>query len=194
MITVGITGASGMLYAVRLLEYLGETDVGVNLVVSEPGWGVLAQELSWDIPQAPERRAWVKQRFGEKVTLYANDDWSSPVASGSAKSAGMVIIPCSMGSLGRIASGVSASLIERGADVCLKEGRKLILVVRETPFNLIHLDNMSKLARAGAVIMPAAPGFYHHPQTLQDIVDFMVGRVLDQLGVKNPLVKPWGEI
>ncbi len=192
MYNVAITGASGMLYADRLLRFLVQKQIPVNLMVSEPAWSVLRQELVWSVLPPSQRQQWVNQCYGANIKLYANNDWSAPAASGSAQFAGLVILPCSMGTLGRIAAGVSTSLIERCADVCLKERRKLILVVREMPLSLIHLENMTKLAQAGAVIMPASPGFYHNPTTVEDLVDFVVGRVLTVMGIENPLVQQWG--
>ncbi|MBO8125726.1 MAG: UbiX family flavin prenyltransferase [Firmicutes bacterium] len=181
-----------MPYAYRLLKYLAGRRIPVELVISDPAWDVIRQELPAEAQEIEDREKWVRRHFGSTTRLWANTNWSSPIASGSAPSAGMVIIPCSMGTLGRIAAGISSSLLERGADVCLKEGRRLVLVTRETPLNLIHLENMARLVKAGATVLPAAPAFYHNPQSISDLVDFIVGRVLYQLGIENDLVKSWG--
>lgn len=194
MYTVAITGASGMPYADRLLRFLAETGHAVNLLISNPGWTVLKQELGWPETNWDKRGELIRERYGSLVTYYENDDWFSPVASGSAPSSGMVIIPCSMGTIGRVAAGISSTLIERGADVCLKERRKLILVVRETPLGLIHLENLTKLAQAGATILPASPSFYHQPKSIAELVDFVVARVLDHMGIAHSLVAPWGGV
>lgn len=186
-ITLGITGASGAPYAVRLLRALVETRTPTRLIVSAYGLRLLAEESGID--GVDELRAatgdWTH------VQLYQAGDRGATPASGSAPSRGMVICPCSMGTLASIAAGVSRSLVERAADVALKERRPLILVPRETPLSLIHLENMTRLARAGATILPAAPGFYHQPRSIDDLVDFVVGRVLDHLGVENTLARRW---
>ena len=189
-IVVAITGASGAAYAVRLLEQLLAADRQVWLIVSSHGMRLLHTEL--DIASV----AALRQRVGEGawkrlVTVYEDADRGAAPASGSARNAGMVICPCSMGTLSAVSVGASRSLVERAADVMLKERRPLVLVPRETPLSAIHLQNMLRLSRAGAVIMPAAPGFYHKPTTVQELVDFIVARVLDQLGVDQTLVKRW---
>lgn len=194
MYTVAITGASGMRYADRLLRFLVEAGHEVNLLISNPGWTVLGEELGWPVSNWDNRGELIRQRYGPLVKFYDNHDWFSPVASGSAPSSGMVIIPCSMGTIGRVAAGISSTLIERGADVCLKERRKLILVVRETPLGLIHLENLTKLAQAGATILPASPSFYHQPKSIAELVDFVVARVLDHMGIAHSLVAPWGGV
>ncbi|MGH7458531.1 MAG: UbiX family flavin prenyltransferase [Longimicrobiaceae bacterium] len=186
-LTLGVTGASGAPYAVRLLRALNHAAVPVRLIVSGYGWRLLAEEAGVDGEEA------LRAATGDwsRVTLFASSDRGATPASGSAPSRGMVICPCSMGTLASIAAGTSRNLVERAADVTLKERRPLILVPRETPLSLIHLENMVRLARAGATIMPAAPGFYHQPQTVHELVDFVVGRLLDQLGVAHELGARW---
>jgi 4-hydroxy-3-polyprenylbenzoate decarboxylase len=180
-LTVAITGASGAAYARRLLQAIPRHRYDVWLVSSEAGRLVYEFEtglaLSDDLP--PD------------VRVYGESDFTAPIASGSFPCAGMVIVPCTMGTLGAIAAGLSQNLIHRAADVCLKERRPLILVPRETPLNRVHLANMLKAAEAGAIILPAMPGFYHKPRGIEDIVDFMVARILDQLGIEHNLVEPW---
>jgi 4-hydroxy-3-polyprenylbenzoate decarboxylase len=177
-VTVAITGASGAAYAVRLLESLNGAGAAVQLIISETGWRLLGEELN--IADEVALRA----RTGDwsKVTLYADNDRGATPASGSAPARGMVICPCSMGTLASIAQGTTRSLIERAADVALKERRTLILVPRETPYSLIHLQNMTRLTKAGALILPASPGFYHRPTRIEQLVDFVVGRILAHLG------------
>lgn len=184
---LGITGASGAPYAVRLLQALIQAKVPVRLMVSNYGWRLLQEEA--DISDAAALQAATGD--WSEVELYDSSNRGATPASGSARSRGMVICPCSMGTLGSIAAGTSRDLVERAADVTLKEGRPLILVPRETPLSLIHLENMLRLARAGAAIMPAAPGFYNRPQSVEDLVDFVVARILDHLGVENPLARRW---
>jgi len=190
-IVVAITGASGAPYAVRLLEQLLAADRQVWLIVSSHGLRLLHTELDIDSVDALRQRVGVAA-FRRLVTVYEDADRGAAPASGSALNAGMVICPCSMGTLSAISVGASRSLIERSADVMLKEHRPLVLVPRETPLSAIHLQNMLRLSRAGAVILPAAPGFYHKPESVQDLVDFIVARVLDQLGVEHTLVQRWG--
>jgi len=186
-VTLAITGASGAPYAVRLLEALNAAGVPVRLIISSTGWRLLREEEGID------GEAELRQRTGDwsQVTLYDDADRGGTPASGSAPSRGMVICPCSMGTLASVAQGVSRSLIERAADVCLKERRLLILVPRETPYSMIHLENMLRLTRAGALILPASPGFYHRPSTVGELVDFVVGRILDHLGVAHELTPRW---
>jgi flavin prenyltransferase len=189
-IVVGITGASGAPYAVRLLQQLTAAHRSVSLVVSKYGMRLLATEVG--IESMDALRAVVgKEAWDSCVQAYGNDDRGAPPASGSSLTAGMIVCPCSMGTLSAISVGASRSLIERAADVTLKERRKLILVPRETPLSAIHLENMLRLTRAGAVVMPASPGFYHRPKQVSDLVDFVVARMLDQLGVEQSLVKRW---
>jgi 4-hydroxy-3-polyprenylbenzoate decarboxylase len=190
---LGITGASGALYAVRLLRALSEGGCEVGVAVSAAGRQVLATELHGDISLAPEE---VERRLVEGldgVTVYGTSDYGSPYASGSARVDGYVVCPCSMSTLGTLAAGAMANLIHRAASVALKEGRKLVLMPRETPLSDIHLEAMLRLRRAGATILPLAPGFYHSPQTIDDLVDFVVARALDQLGLPNELMRRWGE-
>jgi flavin prenyltransferase len=189
-IVVGITGASGAPYAVRLLQQLVGAHRPVSLIVSKYGMRLLGAEMGIESVDAL-RDAVGKEAWDSCVETYGNDDRGAPPASGSSLSAGMIVCPCSMGTLSAIAVGSSRSLIERAADVTLKERRKLILVPRETPLSAIHLGNMLRLTRAGAVVMPAAPGFYHKPKQILDLVDFMVARMLDQLGVEQSLVERW---
>jgi 4-hydroxy-3-polyprenylbenzoate decarboxylase len=188
---LGVTGASGAPYAARLLEALVGAGVEVGVAASGAGVEVLATELYGD-PKLP--RDEVLERFaGARAEIVGTTDYSSAYASGSAKIDGYVICPCSMSTVGTIATGAMANLIHRAASVALKEGRKLVLVPRETPLSTIHLEGLLKLRQAGAVILFAAPGFYHGSETVQDLVDFVVGRCLDQLGVENTLVKRWGQ-
>jgi flavin prenyltransferase len=189
-IIVGITGASGAPYAVRLLEQLAKAHRPVSLIVSKFGMRLLETEMGIGSMDAL-RTAVGKDAWDSCVETFSNDDRGAPPASGSALTSGMIVCPCSMGTLSAISVGASRSLIERAADVTLKERRKLVLVPRETPLSAIHLDNMLRLTRAGAVVMPAAPGFYHRPQQVSDLVDFIVARMLDQLGVEHKLIKRW---
>jgi len=189
-IVFGFTGASGAPYGVRLLQQLAAASRPVSLIVSSHGLRLLETETS--IKSVDDLRAEVGAKAWDKwITPYDNNDRGAPPASGSALSAGMVICPCSMGTLSAISVGASRSLIERAADVALKERRKLVLVPRETPLSAIHLQNMLRLTRAGAVVLPAAPAFYHKPREIGDLVDFIVARVLDQLGVEHKLGKRW---
>ncbi len=201
-ICLALTGASGMPYGLRLLECLLEADCNVQLLYSQAAQIVARQEMDLELPSRPaDARDILLARFSKtnaavnpkKLAIFGREEWFAPVASGSNPPDAMVICPCSMGTLAAIAQGLSDNLIERAADVVLKEGRKLVLVPRETPFSAIHLENMLRLSRAGAVILPPSPGFYHHPQSVQDIVDFVVARVLDQIGVPHTLMQRWGE-
>jgi 4-hydroxy-3-polyprenylbenzoate decarboxylase len=189
-IVVGITGASGAPYAVRLLQQLVAAHRPVSLIVSKYGMRLLETESGID--SIDTLRDFVgKHDWDSCIETFSNEDRGARPASGSALTAGMIVCPCSMGTLSAIAVGASRSLIERAADVTLKERRKLVLVPRETPLSAIHLGNMLRLTRAGAVVMPASPGFYHRPQQVSDLVDFVVARMLDQLGVEQKLVKRW---
>ncbi|HEY5088251.1 MAG TPA: flavin prenyltransferase UbiX [Gemmatimonadaceae bacterium] len=191
--TVAITGASGAPYAVRLLEQLAVAGQHVALIVSRHGMRLLATET--DIGSVEQLRDVVGARAWDSFfTVYDDADRGAAPASGSARSAGMVICPCSMGTLSAIAIGASRSLIERAADVTLKERRKLILVTRETPLSSIHLENMLKLSRDGVVVLPAAPGFYNRPSSIDEVVDFVVARVLDQMGVEHSIGRRWGAV
>jgi len=190
---LGITGASGAPYAARLLEALVAADVEVGLCASSAGVEVVATELYGDpdLDRDEVLRRFVGDRAG--VTVHAPDDWRAPYASGSAKVDAYVICPCSMGTAGTIASGTMSNLIHRAASVAIKEGRKLIVVPRETPLSDIHLENLLRLRRAGAVVLIAAPGFYNAPQSIDDLIEFVVGRCLDQLEIENRLTKRWGQ-
>ena len=191
-IVFAMTGASGAPYAIRLLQQLAAARRPVSLIVSAHGLRLLKTES--DVGSMDElRRAVGAEAWDSCVTTFDDADRGAGPASGSAKSAGMVVCPCSMGTLASIAAGTSRSLVERAADVTLKERRRLVLVPRETPLSAIHLENMLRLTRAGAVVLPAAPGFYHRPGSISDLVDFVVARVLDQLGVEQTLVPRWGE-
>jgi 4-hydroxy-3-polyprenylbenzoate decarboxylase len=196
-ITLALTGASGMGYSMRLLEVLLGGGHAVYLVYSQAAQFVTKQELDLDLsPRTAEARSMLLQRYGcrpDQLQVFAREDWLAPIASGTGATDAMVVCPCTMGTLSAIASGASDNLIERAADVMIKEGRKLILVPRETPLSPIHLENMLKLARIGVVMLVANPGFYHQPQSLQDIVDFLVAKILDQLGVEHALLAKWGE-
>ncbi|MDX1655157.1 MAG: flavin prenyltransferase UbiX [Candidatus Competibacteraceae bacterium] len=196
-IALAMTGASGAQYGLRLLEYLLQSGERVYLMLSKPAQVVIGMETELSLPGRPAAiRDFLLQRYGcrpEGLQVYGQEQWTAPVASGSAAARAMVVCPCTTGSLAAIASGSSDNLIERAADVAIKEQRRLVLVVRETPFSAIHLENMLKLARLGVVILPANPGFYHRPATVDDLVDFIVARVLDQLGVPNDLAPRWGQ-
>lgn len=190
-VVLAITGASGAPYAVRLLEGLTEARRPVQLIVSSHGLRLLDTELG--IGSVDVLRAHIGgDRWDRSITVFDDADRGATPASGSALSDGMVICPCSMGTLSAISIGASRSLVERAADVALKERRKLILVPRETPLSAVHLENMLRLTRAGAIVMPAAPGFYHRPKSIDDLVNFVVARVLDHLGVPHRLVTRWG--
>lgn len=186
-VTLALTGASGAPYAVRLLEVLNDLGIPVRLIISSTGWRLLQEESGIDGEGA------LRERTGDwsRVSVYDDADRGGTPASGSAPSRGMVVCPCSMGTLASIAQGISRSLIERAADVCLKERRPLILVPRETPYSAIHLENMLRLTRAGALVLPASPGFYHRPREIGELVDFVVARILDQLGIGHQLGPRW---
>ena len=186
-VVFAITGASGAPYAVRLLEVFATNHVPTWLLVSAHGWRLLAEECGI------KDEAALKAATGDWgcVRLFNDADRGAEPASGSVKTLGMVVCPCSMGTLAAIAHGTSRSLIERAADVTLKERRKLVLVPRETPLSLVHLRNMALAAEAGAVVMPAAPGFYQRPKGIPELVDFIVQRMVDQLGLEIKLIKPW---
>ncbi|MEW8473229.1 MAG: flavin prenyltransferase UbiX [Candidatus Thiodiazotropha endolucinida] len=195
-VAVAITGASGSAYALRLIESLIAADRDIYLMISQAGQIVLKMESDLELPGQPaEMERLLMERFNaraDQLRVFGRQQWMAPVASGSNSPGAMVVCPCTTGTLSAIACGASNDLIERAADVVLKERRKLILVVRETPFSEIHLENMLKLSRMGALIMPANPGFYHNPTTLQEIIDFMVGRILDQLDIDHRLMPRWG--
>jgi flavin prenyltransferase len=191
---LGITGASGAPYVARLLEALAAAGCEVGICASRAGIEVLATEL-YRNPHLSSDETVTRflEHSGGTATVYHEQDWSSPYASGSAKVDAYVICPCSMGTLGTLASGAMSNLIHRAASVALKEGRRLVLVPRETPLSSIHLENLLRLRQAGAVILFAAPGFYHGAETIDDLVDFVVARCLAQLGLESSLVKPWGD-
>ncbi|MCL2657236.1 MAG: UbiX family flavin prenyltransferase [Betaproteobacteria bacterium] len=197
-IALALTGASGMPYGIRLLECLLAVGIRVELLYSQVAQIVARQEMGLDLPgRAADAQAAFSERFNaapEQLKVYGREEWFAPLASGSNPPDAMVICPCTMGTLAAIAAGLSSNLIERAADVCLKERRPLVLVPRETPFSTLHLENMLRLSRMGVVILPPSPGFYTHPQSVQDMVDFVVARVLDQIGVPNTLIPRWGEV
>jgi 4-hydroxy-3-polyprenylbenzoate decarboxylase len=191
-IVMAITGASGAPYAVRLLEQLVTSGQRVQLIVSEHGLRLLRTETEYG-SVAALRSMVGPAAWDASVTLFDDNDRGGAPASGSARNRGMVICPCSMGTISAISQGTSRSLVERAADVALKERRKLILVPRETPYSAIHLENMLRLTHAGAIVLPASPGFYHRPSSIADLVDFVVARVLDHLDVEHSLGHRWGE-
>jgi flavin prenyltransferase len=194
-IIIAICGASGSIYGIRLVSALIKMPISVYLMISKSGRAVMSHETGFC---HPSMGMFLKEKgfqFHESVKIHEfdPDDFFSPFASGSFRNEGMVIAPCSMNTLAAIASGVTHNLIHRAADVCLKEKRPLILVPRETPLNRIHLENMLRLADAGATILPAMPGFYHHPQSIDDLADSLVSRILDHLGFDNTLTQRWGD-
>ncbi len=195
-IVVGITGASGSIYGLRLIAELLGAGHQVSVLLTNAGRQVTAFEAGLPLVEdTQECRAVFEDYFSgsaQQLKYYAIDDFFAPIASGSSAPDAVVICPCSMGTAGRIAAGLSDNLLERVADVALKERRQLVLVPRETPFNQIHLENLLRLAQAGALILPAMPGFYHQPQTLEDLVTFVAGKILDTLGVPHQLFNPWG--
>lgn len=195
-ITLAITGASGSPYALALLQQLVLAKCEVHLLISSAAKVVFATEENLKIPGKPEEAAKFFTEFTKaepnQIKLYGKEDWFSIVASGSSAPQKMVICPCSTGTLSAIAHGACDNLIERGADVVIKERGQLIIVPREMPFSSIHLENMLKLSNMGVTVMPAAPGFYHNPKTIQDLVDFVVARILNHLKIKQSLIEPWG--
>lgn len=201
-ITLAITGASGAQYGLRLLECLLAQHCQVYLLLSRAAEVVIATETTLQLPVSGEpdslqkQQTFLSERYGAKpnqLTLFSREDWFSPVASGSSSPASMVICPASGGTLSSIASGASNNLIERAADVALKERRQLIVVPRETPYSQVHLENMLKLTQMGVVVLPASPGFYVNPTSIEDLIDFIVARILDQLGLSQTLMPRWGE-
>jgi 4-hydroxy-3-polyprenylbenzoate decarboxylase len=197
LIAVALTGASGMPYGIRLVDCLIKAGVRVQMLYSQVAQIVARQEMDLILPsRAADVERELAARFGAapgQLAVYGREEWFAPLASGSNPPDAMVICPCTMGTLAAIAAGLAQNLIERAADVAMKEGRKLILVPRETPFSTIHLENMLRLARAGAVILPANPGFYHRPESVQALVDFVVARILDHLAVPHDLMRRWGD-
>ena len=185
-----------MPYRMRLLECLLKSGQRVHLVYSQAAQIVASQEMDISLPGRPQdAERMLTERLGQysgKLRVYGRDDWYAPMASGSNPGDAMVICPCTMGTLAKVAGGISDDLIARSADVMIKEKRTLILAPREMPFSVIHLENMLKLAKAGAVIMPPNPGFYYQPSSVQDMVDFVVARILDHLGIENSLMPRWG--
>ncbi len=196
-IALAMTGASGAVYGLRLLECLLGAGRQVYFMVSSPAQMVIATETDFNLPARPEAmQAALVEYFAadsRQLKVFAKEQWTAPVASGSSAPRAMVVCPCSSGSLSAIANGASKTLLERAADVMLKEQRKLILVSRETPLSAIHLENMLTLARLGVTILPANPGFYHRPSNIDGLVDFVVGRVLDHLDVEHALLPRWGQ-
>lgn len=196
-VTVALTGASGAQYGLRLIDCLVAARHQVLVLISKAAQMVIATETDVSLPSNPERLSEaLRERSGAapgQIRCFGREDWMAPVASGSGAPSAMVICPCSTGTLSAVATGASNNLIERAADVALKERRQLILVPRETPFSAIHLEHMLTLTRMGAVILPAAPGFYHRPQTLDDMIDFIVARILNQLNIAHTLMPRWGE-
>lgn len=195
-VTLAITGASGSLYALRLLECLVAANFQVYVLISSAARVVLDTEVDLKISGNPQRASqFLTEKYNGKadqITVFGKDQWFSPVASGSAAPKQMVVCPCSTGTLAAISQGMSDNLIERAADVVIKERGQLIMVPRETPFSTIHLANMHSLSQMGVTIMPAAPGFYHKPQSINDLIDFMVGRLLDHLGIDQDIMPRWG--
>lgn len=190
---IGITGASGAVYGVRLCEYLLANGHSIHLLITDAGWRVLKEELGW---ATSRRQEMLEERWGAhpgKLTYYPNRDIGAGIASGSFLTQGMVIVPCSMGTLAAVAHGSSDNLMERAADVMLKEGRKLILVPRETPLHAIHLQNMLTLAQMGVRMIPAMPAFYYHPRNMEEMVDFLVGKILDSMEIDHDLYRRWGD-
>ncbi|SET52705.1 UbiX family flavin prenyltransferase [Paenibacillus sp. NFR01] len=190
---VGITGASGGIYGIRLTETLLSMGHAVHLVVSNAGWRVFKEELGFAVT---DREGFLNEKFKGypgSLRYHPVQDIGASIASGSFRTEGMIIMPCSMGTLSAVASGSSDNLLTRAADVMLKEGRPLVLVPRETPLHAIHLENMLKLARLGVKLIPAMPAFYHKPETVDDLVNFMVGKVLDSLRLEHGLFRRWGE-
>lgn len=196
-VTVALTGASGAQYGLRLIGALVAAHREVWVMISKAAHLVISTETEARLPAQPERLAeTLTERCGARpgqIRCFAREDWMAPVASGSGAPSAMVICPCSTGTLSAVATGASNNLIERAADVALKERRQLILVPREAPLSAIHLEHMLSLTRLGAVILPAAPGFYHQPKTVEDLIDFIVARILNQLGIEHRLMPRWGE-
>ncbi|WP_394241590.1 flavin prenyltransferase UbiX [Halopseudomonas laoshanensis] len=196
-VTLAMTGASGAQYALRLLECLVKAEVEVFFMISQAAQLVVATETNLTLPPKPQAlEIFLTEHYGARpgqIRVFGKQDWMAPVASGSGAPSAMVVCPCSTGSLSAIATGASNNLIERAADVALKERRKLILVPREAPYSTVHLENMLKLSQMGAVILPASPGFYHQPASVEDLIDFVVARILNQLDIPQELLARWGE-
>jgi 4-hydroxy-3-polyprenylbenzoate decarboxylase len=196
VVALAMTGASGAPYGLRLLQCLIEAEAQVYLMISQPGQIVVGMETELALPARPrEMQRFLTETYGAaegQLQVFGKEQWTAPVASGSGAPDAMVVCPCTVGTLSSIACGASKTLIERAADVVIKEQRKLILVPRETPYSAIHLENMLKLARLGVVILPPNPGFYHKPQGIDGLVDFVVARILDQLQIEHTLMSRWG--
>lgn len=196
-ITLAMTGASGAQYGLRLLECLVSARYQVMLLISKAAQVVIATETDLKLPGTPDaQQQYFEERYAAEpgqIRVFGREQWFAPVASGSGAPASMVVCPCSTGTLSAIANGASNNLIERAADVALKERRQLILVPREAPFSSIHLENMLQLSRHGAIILPASPGFYHKPSCIEDMIDFVVARILNQLQIDHSLMPKWGE-
>lgn len=195
-IILGVSGASGLIYAVRTLKFLLQAGYTVELVASRATYQVWQAEQNIRMPPKPgqQEEFWRQQagvQEGGQLTCHTPTDVGANIASGSFRTAGMIVIPCSMSTVAKLAAGLSSDLLERAADVQLKEGRKLVVVPRETPFSLIHLRNLTVLAEAGARIVPAIPAWYHHPQTIEDLVDFVIARTLDQLQIDCVPLERW---
>jgi len=187
---IGITGASGSIYGVRLIHELVSRKHHVDVVITNAGKKVMEEELG--ISGSKEIKNLLVSPKNVQIRIYENDDFTAPFMSGSNAYEAVIIIPCSVGKLAAIANGISGNLLERTADVALKEKRPLVLVIRETPLSLIHLENMVKVVKAGARVLPAMPAFYHHPKTIDDMVNFIVGKVLNLLRIEHNLLKGWG--
>jgi len=197
VITLAMTGASGAEYTLRLMQYLLQQNIRIQFITSQPGQIVMAMESELKLTGSTRKmQQMLVEHFNaddELIRVYSRDQWTAPPASGSSVADAMVVCPCSMGSLASIAVGSSDNLIHRAADVVIKERKTLILVPRETPFSAIHLENMLKLARLGVVILPPNPGFYHGVSQVSELIDFVVARILDQLGIDNDLAPRWGD-
>lgn len=195
-VTLAMTGASGAQYGLRLLQHLLAADCRVYLLISTAAQVVINRETTMRLPaDFTAQQRWFAEQYkasSEQLQLFSRDDWFAPVASGSASVDAMVVCPASGGTLSALATGASNNLIERAGDVALKERRQLILVPREAPYSQIHLENMLKLTQMGATILPASPGFYQYPQSIEDLIDFVVARILDQLGLPQTLLPSWG--
>lgn len=181
-IVIGISGASGSMYGIRLLEILSKMDIVTHLVITKAARQIIEIETDYSVIEIEDLAS----------RVYMEGEFTAPIASGSHRFAGMIVAPCSMKTLGEIAGGMSDNLLGRAADVCLKEKRKLVLMPRETPLSQIHLENMLKLERAGAIILPACPGFYSRPRSIDDLINSMAGRALDLIGIDNEVYKRWG--
>ncbi|KOR30006.1 aromatic acid decarboxylase [Achromatium sp. WMS2] len=196
-LTVAITGASGARYGLRLLECLVQANIPIYLLISPSGRAVLRTEFDLKIPKHPQKISQILTQYLQappgQIAVFGSKQWTAPVASGSNPPRAMIVCPCTTGTLAGIATGLSTNLIERAASVMLKERRQLILVIRETPLSPLHLENMLRLANIGVLIMPASPGFYFKPQCIEDLIDFIVARILDQLSIPHTLTPRWGD-